>query len=147
MIKINSSKMKFRGQNLTELVIFLNAVQYCNGKDIIIELYPYLSKEARKDDSFRNHLRHEIFYLERRIESQSIFMNAEQTQVKTDANGQPIVLDVLVEEWQLLEDVKIETEGHIAFFAQANVWEIINKKVTDYLVSLDICSAIDITEV
>lgn len=116
MLKIKTNKLKFRGQQLIELVLFLNAVQHCNGKDIIVELYPYLSEESRKDDSSRNHLRHELFY------------------TVDDAN------------WQLLEDLKIETEGYIVFFAQQNFWQIINQAVKQYLVDLGICSESEIIE-
>ena len=147
MLKINSNKLKFRGQELTELVIFLNAVQHCNGKDIIVEIYPYLSEVARKDDAVRNHLRHEVFYLEAREETQPVFIDETKTKVKVDDNGQPLTQMVEVKEWKLLEDLKIETTGHIEFFAQPDFWDVINTKVKEYLIDLDICSENDITEV
>lgn len=145
MMKIKSNKIKFRGQNLTELVIFLNTVQHCNGKDIIVEIYPYLSEVARKDDAPRNHLRHEVFYLGTRIESQPVFVD--ETKVKVDEHGQPVTENVTVEEWKLLEDLKIETSGHIEFFAQPDFWSVINAKIKEYLIDLGICSENDIAEV
>lgn len=147
MLKIKLNKLKFRGQELTELVIFLNAVQYCNGKDIIVELYPYLSEEARKDDATRNHLRHEVFYLNVREEPQPVFVDEAKTKVKVDERGQPVTQIVIVEEYKLLEDLKIETTGHIEFFAQPDFWDVINTKVKEYLIGLGVCCESDITEV
>ena len=147
MIKIKSNKLKFRGQKLTELVIFLNAVQHCNGKDIIVELYPYLSEEARKDDTARNHLRHEVFYSKTREKQQPVFVDEANTQVQVGEDGQPVTEIVIIDEWKLLEDLKFETTGHIEFFAQPNFWDVINNKVKEYLLGLSICSETDITEV
>ena len=122
MLKIETNHLKFRGQKQTELTLFLSTVQYCNGKDVIVEIYPYLSEAARKDNAARNHLRHEVFYFETREEPQSVFINEAKTKVKVDENGQPVIQMVTVEEWKLLEDLKIETSGHIEFFAQPDFW-------------------------
>jgi len=147
MLKLNNLKtIKFRGQKLTKVVLFLNAVQHCNGKDVIMELYPYLSEETRKDDAARNHLRHEVFYLEAKKEPQLVFADAAKTEVKVDESGAPVTQNVTVEEWKLLEDLKIETPGHLEFFA-GDVWQMINAEVKKYLVELGICSENEIIEV
>lgn len=148
MLQLNNlSTVKFRGQEIIEVLFFLNAIQHCNGKDIIVEIYPYLSEVARKDDVARNHLRHEVFYLETREESQPVFIDEAKTEIKIDKDGQVVIEDVTVEEWKLLEDLKIETLGHVEFFAQPNFWDVINTAVKQYLIDLGICSENDIIEV
>lgn len=147
MLKITSLKnMKFRGQKLTDMVLFLNVAQYCNGKDVIVEFYPYLSEVAQKDDAARNHLRHELFYLSTRQENQLVFVDEAKTKIKVDENGTPVTESVTVQEWKLLEDLKIQTSGHLEFFSK-DVWPLINSKVKEYLIGLGICNKSDITEV
>jgi hypothetical protein len=128
MLKINTNKLKFRGKQLTEIVIFLNAVQMTNGKTVKIELYPYFSEESKKDDSAKNHLRHELFF-----NSPIQFEGENQEMVNQD-------------NWQLLEDLEFQTEGHIEFFSKPDVWELIIQKTKDYFVNLGICTNTDITE-
>jgi hypothetical protein len=146
MLQINSNKLKFRGQQLNTILLFLNTTQHCNGKDLIIEFYPYLSVDARKDDTARNHLRHELFYLSTRQELQPMFVDEVRTEIKVDENGSPVMESVTVQEWKLLEDLKIETPGHLEFFSK-DVWSLINAEVKQYLVGLGVCNETDITEV
>ncbi len=59
----NIQNLKFRGQLLDSCVLFLNILMQNDGKTYIVELYPYLSKEAKNDDWRHNHLRHEVYCL------------------------------------------------------------------------------------
>jgi hypothetical protein len=128
MLKIDSDNLKFRGKALKECIIFLNAVQMTDGKTMKVELYPYFSIESKKDDSARNHLRHEVFY-----NSPISATNENEEIIKKD-------------NWQILEDFEIQTEGHIEFFSKPDVWEIIIQKTKDYFINLGICTNTDITE-
>lgn len=146
MLKVTTDKLKFRGQNLNMIVLFLNTVQHCNGKDVIVEFYPYLSEEAQKDDAARNHLRHELFCYSTKEEQQVVFTDATKTEIKVNEEGAPEMRSVTVQEWKLLEDLKIQTSGHLEFFSK-DVWPLINVEVKKYLVGLGICSETDIAEV
>lgn len=128
------------------IVLFLNTVQHCNGKDVIVEFYPYLSEEAQKDDAARNHLRHELFCYSTKEEQQVVFTDATKTEIKVNEEGAPEMRSVTVQEWKLLEDLKIQTSGHLEFFSK-DVWPLINVEVKKYLVGLGICSETDIAEV
>ncbi|MCT4614563.1 MAG: hypothetical protein N4A49_06775 [Marinifilaceae bacterium] len=96
-----------------------------DGKTVKVELYPYFSKESKKDDSDRNHLRHELFY------------NCSKESRKDES---------LKGNWELLDDPEFETEGHIHFFSKNNAWELINQKTIEYLLSLGICDIEKIEE-
>ncbi|MCT4613577.1 MAG: hypothetical protein N4A49_01730 [Marinifilaceae bacterium] len=128
MLKINSNKLKFRGKPLKECVVFLNAVQLTNGKTVKVELYPYFNHESKKEDSARNHLRHEVFY---------------NSPISVTNENEEIIIN---DNWQLLEDFEIQTQGHIQFFSKPDVWEIIIQKTKDYIINLGICTNSDITQ-